>query len=314
LTFRKKNCKLKHVHKTIDRVKGEGGNMEKDLTDIGKRLAQGEKLPIVPVPPNQSQSSQLQSSTESHQIQQKQTIKDILIPKGIELTEKEIAELTKPVEPELIRIRPDGLVYVEQVHYRETLNRAFGIGQWTVLPEDIRIDKNKVYFLGHLFVKGVYVASAMGEAEYNDNNPRHSWASAWESAKSDCITRLCKDLGVRKELWDSNFINNWIKENAVRVQVSNKYGEIVYQWRRKDDPPLLGEIRNGNSKEKWTEEQKERFLKFYNWLSDEGEALYNLTKEAIVEKLTSEILGYAKKLNQIKPDEFEKIWAWFTKK
>ncbi|MBK7380614.1 MAG: hypothetical protein IPJ03_16785 [Ignavibacteriales bacterium] len=39
-----------------------------------------------------------------------------------------------------------------------------------------------------------------------------SWASVEESAKSDCLGRCCKDLGIFKELWQPNFVKGVAKE------------------------------------------------------------------------------------------------------
>jgi hypothetical protein len=84
------------------------------------------------------------------------------------------------------------------------------------------------------------------------SNPNQSWASVWESAKSDCITRCCKDLGIASELWQPEFIRNWIKENAIQVWCEFKIkGEIKKkpQWRKKNSQPFWNEIKNSESKQ-----------------------------------------------------------------
>ena len=57
---------------------------------------------------------------------------------------KEAADiLLAPLDPEIIEIKPDGIIYMPEIHYRRILNRAFGPGAWGLAPrgETIVTDK-----------------------------------------------------------------------------------------------------------------------------------------------------------------------------
>ena len=166
----------------------------------------------------------------------------------LKIEEEEQKKLTASFEEKMIEIRPDGLIYLPQVFWRERLNQTFGIGQWCLVVKNSSKDeaKNKCYLQGVLMIRGCYVGEAVGEAEYHATNPLQSWATVWEAAKSDCITRCCKDLGIANELWQPKFINEWISKYAIKVW-RNKTGKSKngndgsYQWRKKDAQPFYDE-------------------------------------------------------------------------
>lgn len=57
---------------------------------------------------------------------------------------KEAAEvLLAPIDPQSVEIKPDGIVYMPEIWYRRTLNKAFGPGAWGLAPrgETIVTDK-----------------------------------------------------------------------------------------------------------------------------------------------------------------------------
>jgi len=57
---------------------------------------------------------------------------------------KEAADvLLAPIEPDAVEIKPDGIVYMPEIWYRRTLNKAFGPGAWGLAPrgETIVTDK-----------------------------------------------------------------------------------------------------------------------------------------------------------------------------
>jgi hypothetical protein len=210
------------------------------------------------------------------------------------LTKEEEEKLTQPVNEDWVNIRPDGLIYLPQTFYRKILNTTLGIGQWAVIENATYRDKNMdiVYFDGSLFIRGKFVSKAVGEARYIEENDRMSWGSVYESAKSDCITRLCKDLGIASELWQPRFIEQWKKKYAVAVRVTLKNGKKVVYWRRKDAEPFYGEeeIISKEPKESKVDNSKilESLRELYKLLISgslpEGEAL-NITS-AIVEDPT----------------------------
>lgn len=156
----------------------------------------------------------------------------------LEISQKEKDTLNVPVNNAEVEIRPDGLLYLPQVFVREKLNAAFGPGQWALIQNGITIVGNTLCFDGSLVIRGKFVSRAMGEADYIRSNKNMSWATVYESAKSDAIARACKDLGVAKELWQPQFCRKWEKEYSVKVYRTKK-GE--YAFRRKDVSPFYDE-------------------------------------------------------------------------
>lgn len=160
----------------------------------------------------------------------------------LKIAEEEQKKLTASFDENEIEIRPDGLIYLPQTFWRQRLNQSFGLGQWCLIIKGSHKDpdpkKDKLYVQGVLMVRGCYVAEAVGEAELHSNNPMQSWASVFESAKSDCITRCCKDLSIASELWQPEFTRRWVKEYAVQVW-REKTGKKKdgspgsFQWRKK---------------------------------------------------------------------------------
>ncbi len=166
----------------------------------------------------------------------------------LKITEEEAKILDEPINEMDIEIRPDGLIYPPQVYWRDKLNKAFGRGQWALIQHAVTKDtaKNKLYFDGSLFIRSCFVSRAIGEQEYHENNPLQSWGSAYEGAKSDCLGRNCKDLGIFKELWQPNFVREWVQKYGVKVFVKvKKRGsdkeETAVQWRRIDSQPYWNE-------------------------------------------------------------------------
>lgn len=165
-----------------------------------------------------------------------------------------IGILLEEIDPLKISIRPDGIVYYEQNEYRRRLNRAFGPGGWAIRPLHIGFnpDDNLVTYEGALFAHGRFVSQAIGAHHYQPTNKNSDYASAAESAKSDCLTRCCKDLGIASELWDKEYVQNWLNTYAVEVWCKNNEGAKRKMWRKKTAPPIdqwpwKEEGQNGNS-------------------------------------------------------------------
>ena len=150
----------------------------------------------------------------------------------LSISEDETKKLSADFSNELIEIRPDGMIFLPQVFWRERLNKVFGIGQWALIIKHNTqdVERNKLYVESVMMIRGCYISTAVGEAELHEDNKMQSWASVWESAKSDSITRCCKDLGIASQLWQPNFINKWKDDNAVQVWVDGKNRP---QWRKK---------------------------------------------------------------------------------
>jgi hypothetical protein len=54
---------------------------------------------------------------------------------SVEPFAKEAADvLLKPINPEDVEIKPDGIIYLPEIKYRRILNKAFGPGGWGLAP------------------------------------------------------------------------------------------------------------------------------------------------------------------------------------
>jgi hypothetical protein len=163
----------------------------------------------------------------------------------LNISKEETDKLLAPFDEHLIEIRPDGIIFLPQVFWRQRLNTTFGVGQWALIVKGNHKDpdptKDKLYIEGVLIVRGNYVATAVGEAELHSDNKNQSWASVWESAKSDCITRCCKDLGIASELWQPQFAAQWQNKYAVAVWCKMKDGKSKKLWRKKTAAPFWNE-------------------------------------------------------------------------
>jgi hypothetical protein len=157
--------------------------------------------------------------------------------------------LTAPVDESLVRIRPDGIVFLPGVMYRRILNQAFGPGAWAMRPIEARVIKEDglVVYTAALVVMGRFVSQATGEHRYVASNGNSSYATSLESAKTDCLGRCCKDLGIATELWDNEWVERWKKKYAVAVWCENiskkdnagvKPGDVKKLWRKADGAPF----------------------------------------------------------------------------
>lgn len=166
----------------------------------------------------------------------------------LQLSESEAKNLAAPFVDSDYEIRPDGFIYLPQAIALKRLNEVLGIGRWALLninawKQELGVNQAKVFYDGALVVRGSFVARSVGEAQYNLDNKNQSWASALESAKSDCRQRCCKDLGIANDAWTPSFVRRWQKDNAVRVFVKRDgatKNDIV--WRRKDVDPFWNEV------------------------------------------------------------------------
>lgn len=122
--------------------------------------------------------------------------------------------LAEPPPPEAIEIKPNGIVFVPGVYYRRQLTRAFGAGGWAIVPRGpARVMGDLVVYPGALYCLGRFVAEAVGECAYRANS-QMSYASCVEGAKTDALSRCCKDLGMATELWDKEWRDRWMADYA----------------------------------------------------------------------------------------------------
>lgn len=167
------------------------------------------------------------------------------------LTPEQSKALMEPFKDEEHDIKPTafGEVYVSHVHIRRRLNTVIGAGQWALVPVTDKngtmywTDKgNTVCYRGRLYIRGNFVAEAVGEQTITSDGM--TYASACEGARSDALTRCCKDMSIGWECWDRSWTEAWKRRFAVRVAYKRK-GETKYGWRRKDASPMIGEVPMG---------------------------------------------------------------------
>jgi hypothetical protein len=154
----------------------------------------------------------------------------------LRITEDQRAILWEPLTDADVEIRPDGLLYFPEVRYRRRLNKAFGPGGWSIIPAAIDQKGGELQFTGRLYIAGCFVSEAIGGAKLYDST---SYATAAESAKSNAIVRLCKDLGIASELWDPSYAEGWRNRFAIRVWCKNvgsgrDAGKKQAFWRKRD--------------------------------------------------------------------------------
>jgi len=158
--------------------------------------------------------------------------------------------LLAPIDESKIKIRPDGLIYMPGVFWRRRLIEAFGVGgwgifQWSVttaaIPDEdgnAASGRTLLYYDGSLIAHGSAIARSCGEQEFYQSNKGMSHASAIEAAKTNCLERCCKDLGMFMELWDPDFANAWRSAHAIEVWCETDKGKSKKLWRLKSDPPI----------------------------------------------------------------------------
>lgn len=161
---------------------------------------------------------------------------------AVAFTPEQSRVLGAPLTDYQIHIRPDdGNLYLPGVYYRRRLNEAFGMGAWAVVPVgEPRADNSgrnpTVYYTGRLYVLGRFAAQATGMGTFIANNPKSNYGTALESARTDCLTRICKDW-IATELWDPDFSNPWRASHCQRIKNPDpaRFGTAVYVWVKNDD-------------------------------------------------------------------------------
>ncbi|KAK5070226.1 hypothetical protein LTR64_002066 [Lithohypha guttulata] len=149
---------------------------------------------------------------------------------------KEAADiLLAPLDPEVVEIKPDGIIFMPEIQYRRVLNRAFGPGAWGLAPRGETIVTDKAVTREYaLVVYGRLVSIARGEQDYFS---KEGIPTASEGCKSNAMVRCCKDLGIASELWEPRFIRKWKADYAREVFVENVNSKKRTKiWLRKGDP------------------------------------------------------------------------------
>jgi len=140
-----------------------------------------------------------------------------------QISKEESEALNAPIDPQVVEIRPDGLLYLPGNEYRSRLNSILGAGQWALRHiADGRISRQNddvFWYRGELWIRGEFIAEAIGEQPYKSQNANSSWVTAREGAKTDCLVRCCKDLGIANELWNPQYTAEWKKNHARPVKM-----------------------------------------------------------------------------------------------
>jgi hypothetical protein len=119
-----------------------------------------------------------------------------------------LSVLLHPVNEQDVEIKPDGLIYLPEIKYRRILNQAFGPGGWALMPRGETLHYQNegegaqlITREYSLYCHGRFISQATGEHTFYSKS-NLSYGKACESAKSNALTRCCKDLGIASELWD----------------------------------------------------------------------------------------------------------------
>lgn len=161
----------------------------------------------------------------------------------LEVTEQQAALLALPWPEHLYGIRDDGEVYVPWQCYAERLTRCFGPFAWALVPlEKPTLKGNEVFVHYALMIDGGFVAEAVESHAYYASNRKTSYDDAIESAKSECLRRLCKGRVGTLDAWDRSWREAWKAANAVQVWRKGQYGDRgKFAWRKITDPPFPDE-------------------------------------------------------------------------
>lgn len=110
------------------------------------------------------------------------------------------------------------LIYIEHAYLRDRLSKVFGPGQWAIIPrnrwaEDFRTkngdEASRVYVEAMLVIRGCFVSEAVGDMVYYKNNATQNYGDAVEGAKTACLRRCAKELGIGLQAWKKDFCEGW---------------------------------------------------------------------------------------------------------
>jgi len=148
-----------------------------------------------------------------------------------------IEVLRRPIDPDDVEIKPDGVCYMPGVFYRSRLNEAFGPGAWAIAPRGParRVPKSGgelIFFHGVLIVLGRFVSEKIGACMYFPSNRGMNYGDAYEGAITECLSRCVKDICPAVEvLWKKGWREEWTKTYAETYYDKREDKTL---WRRKD--------------------------------------------------------------------------------
>jgi hypothetical protein len=172
-----------------------------------------------------------------------------------------LSVLLHPVNEQDVEIKPDGLIYLPEIKYRRILNQAFGPGGWALMPRGETLHYQNegegaqlITREYSLYCHGRFISQATGEHTFYSKS-NLSYGKACESAKSNALTRCCKDLGIASELWDPQFVSKWKKQYTEEIWCENaRNKEKKRLWRKANSGETfpypwkeMGPVKSSNS-------------------------------------------------------------------
>lgn len=176
----------------------------------------------------------------------------------LELSEKEIAELTAPFPDTCIEIRPhDGLIYLPHIFVSQRLNKVFGPGKWAMVRRWEKFERGVMYGEYVLLIRGCYVGESIGGHPYVSTNPKTNYSDALESTAAEALRRIAgKRLSCGEQCWEPEYARQWVAKYA--EQVGGK-------WRKKQvaapAPAKTASPPKPAAPVESDEEKKSRFIK-----------------------------------------------------
>lgn len=132
------------------------------------------------------------------------------------LSEEETAKLAADFPDEAFRPGAAGkeqLIYIEHAFLRDRLNDVLGPGQWSIIQRSRWTEQNNmaitVYMEAMLVVRGCFVAEAVGDMTYWQNNASTNIGDAIEGAKTQALRRCAKELGIGLQAWKKTWCEGW---------------------------------------------------------------------------------------------------------
>jgi len=150
---------------------------------------------------------------------------------------EERAALEEPFLDDEIEILPTGEPYAPHGRYRTRLNHVFGPGQWALLPlTDHLLDGKTVVQPWVLTVRGCVAAVASGAGSSGFDS---DIAQQTEAAKSQALTRACKDLGIGLFLAQKRWAESFRERLCLLVEAKDRKDKDWRRcWRRADGVPF----------------------------------------------------------------------------
>jgi len=168
----------------------------------------------------------------------------------VKFTEKEEGICNEAVQIKDVSIKPTGQPYLSHPVYTRWMNRAFGRTGWGMRPAAKPLKSgNSVVQPYVLYIHGKPVAFAMGEQEYFEGNKEQTYGDALEATVASALRRCMKRLGIGLELWDRAWVDNFMAEQGLHVQIENKSGEKKWVWRKRGTSPFWNEVKGGRRRD-----------------------------------------------------------------